>query len=178
MDAIETDRLVLRQWRDSDFAPFAALNADPRVMEFYPGPLSTQDSDAFAHRIQESLARDGFGLYATEVKSSGRFIGYVGFAHAEFAAPFTPAIEIGWRLGFGAWGFGYATEAALACLDHGFSHLGFDEVVSFTSRQNARSIAVMKRLAMETNPSDDFEHPKVPERHPLRPHVLYRITKP
>jgi RimJ/RimL family protein N-acetyltransferase len=151
MDTIETDRLVLRAWHGADFAPFAALNADPRVMEDYPNPLSTQDSDAFAHRIRESLKADGFGLYAVEVKSAAKFMGYVGLAHADFVAPFTPAIEIGRRLGFEAWGNGYTTEAALACLDHRFSHLGFDEVV---------------------------EHPKVPEHHPLRPHVLYRIKTP
>ncbi len=153
------------------------MNADETVMEFYPATLNRRQSDALAMRCRRSMDEDGFGLYAVEVKSTRDFIGYVGFAKAEFAAAFTPAVEIGWRLAFRSWGNGYATETAKACVAHGFSELGFDELVSFTTRRNRRSIAVMERIGMSRNPEDDFEHPELPVGHKLRPHVLYRIKK-
>ncbi len=153
------------------------MNADETVMEFYPATLNRRQSDALAMRCRRSMDEDGFGLYAVEVKSTRDFIGYVGFAKAEFAAAFTPAVEIGWRLAFRSWGNGYATETAKACVAHGFSELGFDELVSFTTRRNRRSIAVMERIGMLRNPEDDFEHPELPVGHKLRPHVLYRIKK-
>lgn len=175
MTYLETDRLLLRGWRDDDLEPFAAMNADGKVMEFYPATLGREQSDAFVKRIRQSLDENGFGLYAAAVKSTGDFIGYAGFAKAGFPAAFTPAVEIGWRLAFHSWGQGYATEAAKACLTHGFSEPGFDELVSFTTRDNKRSIAVMERIGMSRNPDDDFDHPGLPPDHPLRPHVLYRI---
>ena len=123
---IDTDRLILRDWTDADAEPFAALNADPRVMEFFPKALSRAESDAFLARIRAGIAERGYGLYATEEKWSGKFIGYVGLAPVPFDAPFTPAIEIGWRLARTAWGSGYATEAARAVMAHAFGTLGFD----------------------------------------------------
>ena len=172
---LETDRLILRDWRDDDLKPFAAMNSDENVMEFYPAPYDRARSDALASRLQRNLDDDGFGLYAVEVKSTHSFIGYVGLAKAEFPAAFTPAMEIGWRLAFPAWGHGYATEAARHCLTHAFSQLGFTELVSFTAKGNKKSIAVMERIGMSRNPGDDFEHPALPVGHLLRPHVLYRI---
>lgn len=177
MTCLETDRLLLRGWRGGDLEPFAAMNADARVMEFYPATLGREQSDASVKRFQQGLDENGFGLYAAEVKSTRSFIGYVGFAKAEFPAAFTPAVEIGWRLAFDSWGMGYATEAAKACVAHGFSGLGFDELVSFTTKDNRKSIAVMERIGMSRNPDDDFENPDLPAGHPQRPHVLYRIRK-
>ncbi len=175
---LETDRLHLRDWRDDDLEAFAAMNADKNVMEFYPAAYSRKQSDAFAERLQQSLDDNGFGLYAVEVKSTHNFIGYVGLAKAEFPAAFTPAVEIGWRLAFHSWGHGFATEAARSCLAYGFSEFGFGELVSFTTRFNRRSIAVMERIGMSRNPDDDFEHPEIPAGDPQRPHVLYRIKNP
>jgi len=175
---LETDRLLLRDWSGDDLEPFAAMNADENVMEFYPAVYSREESDVIAMRLQQDLDANGFGLYAVEVKSTGNFIGYVGISEVKFEALFTPAAEIGWRLSFPSWGHGYATEAARACLEHGFSELGFCKLVSFTTRGNKKSIAVMERIGMSRNPEDDFEHPNLPAGHPLRPHVLYRIENP
>lgn len=172
---LETERLLLRGWRDGDLAPFAAMNADEKVMEYFPAPLARAQSDAFAARIQRGLNDNGHGLFAVAVKATGKFIGYVGLNSVRFQAPFTPAVEIGWRLAVDAWGRGYATEAARACLAHGFSDCGFRTIVSFTTRSNRRSMAVMERIGMARKASDDFEHPALPAGHPPRPHVLYRI---
>ena len=174
----ETGRLLLRGWRDEDLAPFAAMNADARVMKHHPAHLTANKSDAFAERIQKGIDENGFGLFAVEVKASQSFIGYTGLSQAEFAAPFTPAVEIGWRLAFDASGHGYASEAATVCLAHGFSEGGLDEIVSFASVNNRRSIVVMERIGMSRCPDDDFEHPDLPAGHPLRRHVFYRIGAP
>ena len=175
---LESDRLLLRGWANDDLEPFAAMNADENVMKYYPAVYSREQSDAFAERIQQGLDDNGFGLYAVEVKSTGDFVGYVGLAKAEFPAAFTPAVEIGWRLAFDSWGRGFATEAARVCLAYGFAEFGFRELVSFTTRRNRRSIAVMERIGMSRYPHDDFEHPELPIGHPHRPHVLYRCTNP
>ncbi len=175
---LETDRLHLRNWRDDDLDPFAAMNADRNVMEFYPATYSREESDAFAGRCRQGLKENGFGLFAVEVKSTRNFIGYVGLAKAEFSAAFTPAVEIGWRLAFHSWGRRYATEAAKACLAYGFAEVGLPDLVSFTTRGNKRSIAVMERIGMRRDPNDDFQHPALPVGHPLRPHVLYKIQNP
>lgn len=153
------------------------MNADPQVMEHFPAPMSRGQSDAFADRIAASFDENGYGLWAVEVRSSGEFVGFTGLALQTFEAHFTPAVEVGWRLAFGAWGRGYATEAASASLDVAFGRLGLAEVVSMTATVNRRSIAVMERLGMTHDPEDDFEHPRVPEGHRLRPHVLYRIGR-
>ncbi len=173
---VRTERLVLRPWAEADRGPFAALNADPRVTEFLPGPLSAEQSDALAARLGAHVAEHGWGLWATE--HQGRFIGFVGLARPSFEAPFTPCVEVGWRLAFEAWGHGFATEAARAALAFGFGELGLDEIVSFTVPANARSIAVMERLGMRREPRDDFDHPRLPEGHRLRRHVLYRLPRP
>lgn len=178
MAEMTTERLVLRRWRDEDRDPFAALNADPEVMEHFPAPLTREQSDALVDRIEAHLDEHGWGLWAVEVRESGRFCGFTGLARATFEAHFTPAVEVGWRLARWSWGHGYATEAARAALAHGFDRLGLDEIVSFTTTTNLRSQAVMQRLGMVRDEAGDFDHPNVPEGHRLRPHVLYRLRRP
>jgi ribosomal-protein-alanine N-acetyltransferase len=172
---IETARLRLRPWRAADLAPFAALNADPAVMEYFLKPLDRQESDDTVARIEAHFRRHGFGFWAVEAKDLASFIGMVGLGVPSWTAPFTPCVEIGWRLARAQWGRGYAREAAAAALDHGFGVLGLDEIVSFTVPANLRSRAVMERLGMRRAAADDFDHPRVPPGHPLRRHVLYRI---
>ena len=173
-----TERLLLRRWRDADLDPFAAINADPVVMEhFFHGVSTWADSAAFMHRIEQEFEQRGFGLWAVEVPGIAAFVGFVGLHEAVFEAPFTPAVEVGWRLSRAHWGHGYATEAARAALDFGFQHAGLDEIVSFTNVGNLRSQRVMQRIGMTRDPAGDFEHPAVPAGHPIRPHVLYRIIR-
>ena len=180
MDMLSTERLLLRRWTPADRAPFAALNADPAVMEHFPAPLTRSESDALAHRIDAHLAEHGWGRWAVEVRrpgtGPGRFAGFTGLAIARFDAHFTPAMEIGWRLASWAWGHGYATEAASAALQFAFSSLGRTEVVSFTAAANLGSQAVMRRIGMTRDADGDFEHPALPEGHRLRRHVLYRLS--
>ena len=173
---IRTERLHLRAWREEDLAPFAALNADPAVMEFFPRPLDRAESDAAVARIREHFARRGFGLWAVEATGVADFIGFVGLSIPGFTAHFTPCVEIGWRLAHDHWGHGYATEAAGAALAFGFQELAFDEIVSFTVQSNWRSRRVMERLTMKSSAADDFEHPSFPAGHPFRSHVLYRLS--
>ncbi|MBI2826015.1 MAG: GNAT family N-acetyltransferase [Planctomycetia bacterium] len=174
---LKTARLCLRQWRDDDLAPFADLNADPRAMEFMPKVLSRAESDALAERIGEHFARHRFGLWAVEVTGVADFIGFVGLSIPAFEAPFTPCVEIGWRLACEHWGRGYATEGAQAALQFAFEALKLDEVVSFTVPANTRSRRVMERLGMPRSPAEDFDHPMLAEGHPLRRHVLYRLPR-
>jgi RimJ/RimL family protein N-acetyltransferase len=169
-------RLVLRQWRDGDRAPFAALNADPMVMEHFPAMLTRDQSDAMVDRCVEQIERDGYGLWAVEVRTTGEFIGFVGLAVPSWEAAFTPCTEIGWRLARSAWGHGYATEAANAALATAFGPVGLGEVVSFTTTGNLRSQQVMQRIGMTRDPSTDFDHPRV-AAGPLRRHVLYRVSR-
>jgi ribosomal-protein-alanine N-acetyltransferase len=177
MHELSTARLQLRRWRAEDLAPFAALNADPEVMAFMPAPLSRADSDTFAVACQGQLERDGFGLWAVEVRGAAPFIGYVGIKAPSFTAAFTPCMEIGWRLARASWGCGYATEAACACLEHAFTRLALPEVVSFTVPANGRSRAVMLRLGMSEDVQGAFEHPRLPPGHALRRHLLYRLSQ-
>ena len=171
---LETERLILRTWRPEDREPFARMNADPDVMEYFLKRLTSAESDAFVDRIERGLSERGYGLWAAELKESGRFMGFIGFNYTDFPADFTPCIEIGWRLAAEFWGKGYATEGAAACLDLGFGKLGFTEVYSFTSKSNARSESVMKKIGMRK--VREFKHPKIEEAHPLCGHVLYRIA--
>jgi ribosomal-protein-alanine N-acetyltransferase len=175
---VHTDRLVLREWRPEDREPFAAMNADPEVMRHFPARLSRAESDAFVDRIADGFARNGYGLWALEVRGTGEFIGYAGLQPANFEAHFTPAVEIGWRLARPAWGYGYATEAARAGVAYGFGPGGLDEIMSWTVPANERSRAVMRRLGMTHDAADDFDHPRLPEGHPMRRHVLYRLSRP
>lgn len=173
---LTTDRLILRPWRDGDLAPFAALNADPAVMEHFPAPLTRAESDAVAERVRDFMTEHGFGWWAVEIPGEAPFIGFIGLWRPAFEAHFTPCVEVGWRLAKAYWGRGYATEGARAALRFGFEHLRLAEIVSFTAVPNARSQAVMCRLGMTHDPADDFDHPRVPEGHRLRRHVLYRLN--
>lgn len=173
---LKTDRLLLRTWRSDDRVPFARMNADPEVMEFFVSPLTREDSDAFVDRIEAGFAERGFGLWAVEEIAAGRFIGFTGLIDQTFEAHFTPAVEVGFRLARHAWGKGYATEAAKEAVRYGFEQAGLAEIVSMTAVQNVRSQAVMRKLGMRHNPADDFDHPRVPDGHPLKRHVLYRLT--
>lgn len=168
----------MRRWREEDREPFAALNADPVVMEHFPSTLTRQESDALVVRIEAQLDTLGYGLWALEVRDTGEFIGFTGLAVQTFPAHFTPAVEVGWRLKRASWGHGYATEAALAALDYGFDVADLDEIVSMTAFTNLRSQLVMQRIGMTRDPADDFDHPNVPDGHRLKRHVLYRITRP
>ena len=175
---LETDRLRLRTWQQGDREPFARLNADPRVMEFLPKYLTREESDAMVDRIEEHFRSKGFGLYAVELRSDERFIGYVGLHTPSFEAHFTPCVEIGWRLASDAWGKGFATEGAHAVVRYAFQEIGLKEIVSFTVPANQRSIRVMQKIGMTRDAADDFEHPNLPGGHPLRRHVLYRLQNP
>ena len=174
---LTTDRLLLRGFTDADREPFAALNADPRVMEHFPEPLTRERSDAFVDRIAAHWAEQGWGLWALERRDTGQFIGFTGLWPVGFDAPFEPRTEVGWRLAAEHWGHGFATEAARAALAFGFDVLGRAEIVSFTSRLNLRSQAVMRRIGMRHEPAWDFDHPSVPPGSPLRPHVTYRVGR-
>lgn len=172
----DTERLRLRQWCAADREPFAALNADPKVMEFYPAPLGRAESDAMANRCQALIAERGWGFWAVELKNTHEFIGFVGLHIPVPELPFSPCIEVGWRLAARHWGKGFATEAARGALRIGFERLGLQEIVSFTSVINIRSRAVMERLGMR-EAENTFEHPNVPAGSALRKHCLYRLSR-
>jgi ribosomal-protein-alanine N-acetyltransferase len=175
---LRTERLILRPWRDEDLAPFAALNADPRVREHFPTCLTSAESDAAARKIRAAFDARGYGLWATEVIGGEPFVGFIGLAEPAFAAPFTPCVEIGWRLAHAAWGRGYATEGARAALAFAFERIRLGEIVSMTTPGNTRSRRVMEKLEMRRDPTDDFDHPNLPPASPLRRHVLYRLRGP
>jgi RimJ/RimL family protein N-acetyltransferase len=177
MSELATPRLRLRQWQDADLAPFAALNADPEVMHHMPRCLERSESDTLAGRYRARIDERGWDLWALERRDEGRFIGALGLAVVTFPAPFTPCVEIAWRLARSQWGQGLATEAALAVLRFGFETLALTEVLAFTVPENRRSRAVMERLGMRRDPSGDFDHPRLAPGHPLRRHVLYRLER-
>lgn len=172
---LKTGRLLLRQWREEDLEPFFAISSDPVAMEYYPAQLSRAESDALACRFQSLIADRGWGFWVVELLEERRFIGFVGLHEPTYELPVTPCVEIGWCLARAYWHQGYATEAATASLDFAFNELGLDVVYSFTSVGNHRSWAVMERLGM-VNSGNNFEHPILPEGHPLREHCLYKIT--
>jgi RimJ/RimL family protein N-acetyltransferase len=171
LPSIRTERLLLRPWREQDREPFAALNADPEVMEYFPSTLTRAESDAFVDRVEAHFAEHGYGLWVAEV--DGVHAGFVGLQTVTFPASFAPAVEVGWRLARPYWGRGLASEGARAALDFAFDEEGLDHVVSFTAVDNTRSWQVMERVGMTW--VGTFDHPRVPEGHPLRLHVLYRI---
>jgi RimJ/RimL family protein N-acetyltransferase len=175
--AIETERLLLRNWERRDREPFARLNADERVMEFMPARLSRAESDDYVDHIEDHFREHGFGVYALELRREREFVGYTGLVVPGFDAHFTPCVEIGWRLSAEHWGRGLATEAAKAAVRFAFESLALDSLVSFTVPANTRSRRVMEKIGMTHDPSDDFEHPGLPQGHPLRRHVLYRLRR-
>lgn len=173
---LRTERLLLRGWRDDDLEPFAALNADPVVMEHFPAPLTRAESDAFVGIVQQRWREGDPSWWAVEVIDGPPFIGFVGLSVVRFDAPFTPAVEVGWRLAREHWGRGYAPEAATAAIAHGIDELGLDEIVSFTVPANTNSRRVMEKVGMRHDPTGDFLHPALPDGHELGPHVLYRFN--
>ncbi|GAA2583573.1 GNAT family N-acetyltransferase [Dactylosporangium fulvum] len=185
---MRTERLLLRRWTDEDRAPFAALNADPEVMRYFPRTLTRAESDVLVDRIERQFDEYGYGLWAVST-ADDPFIGFVGLAWQRIDTPWAPALEIGWRLARRAWGKGYATEAAVAARDFAFrpagrsagggpGGAGMDEIVSMTAVTNTPSQAVMRRIGMTYDPADDFIHPSLDAGHPLAPHVLYRLRRP
>jgi RimJ/RimL family protein N-acetyltransferase len=174
---LTTPRLRLRRWRVEDRAPFAALNADPRVMEHMPRLLSRQESDERCAAIEEHFEQRGFGLWAVEIVGEAPFAGFIGLSVPRFETSFTPCVEIGWRLAAEYWGRGLATEGARAAAAFGFDHLGLGEMVSYTVPANVRSRRVMEKLGMKHDERQDFDHPLLPEGHPLRRHVFYRLAR-
>jgi len=173
---LRTERLLLRRWRREDREPFAALNADPYVMQHFLSVLSPAESDALVDRIEAGFEEYGYGLWAVEVSGVAPFIGFIGLAAHGDEFPFGPAVEVGWRLARRYWDMGYATEGARAALRCGAEVFGVNDFVSFTSKTNLRSQRVMRRLGMTRHERDDFDHPRIPVGHPLRPHVLYRTA--
>jgi RimJ/RimL family protein N-acetyltransferase len=177
MDEIQTERLLLRQWREEDREPFAAMNADPEVMRFMMKLMTREESDAFVDRIEQYFVVRGYGLWAVERKDNGQFIGYVGLWDAPAEVHFAPALEIGYRLAREQWGQGFATEAAKAVRDAALGPLGLENVLSFTAAINLPSRAVMERIGLRRDVDGDFDHPRVPEGNSLRSHVLYRFPE-
>ena len=177
MARLLTPRLILRPWHDSDREPFAKINSDSRVMEYFPHVLGRTESDAFVDQIIAHFAEHRFGLYAAELAADGSFIGYIGLAAPKFSSAFTPCVEIGWRLAADHWGKGLATEGACAIVRFAFTMLRLDSLVSFTVPRNRRSRRVMEKIGMMHNPREDFDHPVLPAGHPLRRHVLHRLLK-
>jgi RimJ/RimL family protein N-acetyltransferase len=172
----DTDRLRLRQWIEAEKAPFAMLNADERVMEYFPNVLDRVSSDAMVDRLRSSIIDRGWGFWAVELKEDKQFIGFVGLSIPKADLPFSPCVEVGWRLAFPYWGKGYASEAAKGALEVGFERLCLPEIVSFTAIKNQRSRAVMERLGMSLS-AETFEHPSIEIGHPLREHCLYRLSR-
>lgn len=177
MVLIKTDRLILRPWRKEDLEPFAKLNTDPRVMEYFPSIKSYEETSAEYNRILQHFAQHGWGFWAVALPNETDFIGFIGLRFDDFPAPFTPAVEIGWRLAFDHWGKGYATEGAKAALKYGFESLHLNEIISFTTVQNTRSRRIMEKIGMQHDSKDDFDHPTLPEDHQLKRHVLYRLKE-
>ena len=174
---LTTARLILRRWRDADREPFARLNGNAEVMRHFVQPLTRDESDALIDRLETGFEEHGFGIWVVERRDDGAFLGCTGLTPPTFEAAFTPCVEVGWRFDRFAWGHGYATEAGRESVRFGFEEVGLPEILSWTSPLNTPSIAVMERLGMHRDPADDFDHPRVPEGHPLRRHVLYRLRR-
>jgi RimJ/RimL family protein N-acetyltransferase len=174
---LRTERLLLRRWQPGDLEPYAALNADPVVRAHFPSTLTREESLDELTRFDARFDERGYSLWAVEVPGVADFIGFIGLNLTPWDAPFTPAVEVGWRLARSAWGNGYATEGARASLRYGFDVIGLDEIVSFTTPANVRSWKVMERIGMTRDPADDFDHPMIPVGHPMRRHVLYRVSR-
>lgn len=172
---IETQRLILRQWKESDYAPYIQLNQDREVMEFFPSVKTEEESLANIEKISNQISSAGYGLFAVERKDNHQFIGFTGFSHPSFESYFTPCVEIGWRLSKDNWGQGFATEAAEACLKFGFSKLRFNNIFSFTSVHNTRSERVMIKAGMAKH--GFFDHPLIQDGHILKSHVVYKISR-
>lgn len=178
MTVIETERLILRTWKEEDVEPYYLINQDPKVIEFLPKAMTKKEAKWFMSEMNQQFVDRNHTFWAVEEKETQALIGFVGLNKPFWKSHFTPCVEIGWRLGSEHWGKGYATEGAKASLEYGWNTLGLTEIVSFTVPANSRSIRVMKRIGMQRDKGGDFAHPKLPEDHPLSMHVLYRIQNP
>ena len=179
MTILKTKRLILRPWREDDFGPFAKLNSDERMMRYLPS-ISREESDQRALEIKKKIEKEGWGRWAVSLHGSDKFIGTIGLYYLDFntfAAPFTPAFAIGWKIAVDHWNKGYATEGAKAVLKYGFERLKLEEIVAFCAKDNGQSRRVMEKIGMHCNPKDDFNHPKIPSKNNLCRQVLYRISK-
>lgn len=174
---VKTDRLILRPWRPEDLPAIAAINGDPLAMRHMPGTMTREESDAFIERQHERQSNDGFCMWAIEAPGVAPLVGVLGLARTNFEAHFTPCVEVGWRLAPAFWGKGYATEGARAALEFGFEHMSLDEIVSITVLANEPSWRVMQRIGMTRDLAGDFDHPRLPEDHHLRRHILYRLKR-
>jgi RimJ/RimL family protein N-acetyltransferase len=175
---IETPRLILRRWRAADREPYAAMLADPEVADWLGGVVTRAEADARIDASEAAFERFGFGRFALERRADGQLVGYCGLMRAAEVEPVPPGLEIGWALVRGAWGRGYAAEAAEAVLADGFTSLGLSEILAFTAETNLRSQAVMRRLGMVRTPERDFDHPNLAEDHPLRRHIVFVARPP
>lgn len=171
----QTARLGFRSWQETDYEPFARLNADSKVMEFFPNTLSRSESDAMIERIEAHIEQHDFGFWAVDWLEKQQFIGFIGLSIPRFQTSFTPCVEIGWRLSADCWGHGLAPEGAQACLEYGFNKLNLQEIVSFTPTVNHRSMRVMQKIGMQH--VANFLHPLLPDNHWLSEHVLYTTQK-
>lgn len=176
--SLRTKRLLLREWRDEDTDPFASLSADPVAMELLLGPYDRAASERWMEATRDHWRQRGFGEWVVEIPGEAPFIGVIGLNYLDFPAPFSPAVEVAWRLVPAYWGKGYAREAARAAIEDGFYRLGMDEIVAITTPANRRSWGLMQRLGMSRDPAEDFDHPRVPDGHALKRHVLYRLRRP
>ncbi len=174
---IETERLILREWKEEDKVPFARMNNDPMIMEFFPRRLTEEENARLVDRFQSHFEKRKFGFYAVEMKKTGQFMGFTGLQTVEMDVPFKGAVEIAWRLDYEYWGAGYATEAAKAVMKHGFGKLKLKEIVAYAVHDNSRAIKLIEKLGMKRDPDGDFDYPSLPKDHPLGKFVLYRITK-
>lgn len=177
MTTLTTERLIMRQWQATDFPAYAKINQNPEVMEFYPSMLTPEESHAQAEKFRLQIEQKGWGFWALSLKNDERFIGFVGLNDPTYDLPFSPCVEIGWRIDSAFWRKGYAYEAAQKSLQFGFEVLNLEEIVSFTSTTNLKSKSLMKKLAM-TDTQQNFQHPLIADGHPLSEHVLYKIRNP
>lgn len=177
MKILETERLLLRTWQDSDLDPMAVIDQDPQVCQYLPGIGNREATAAGIERIKKHYKKHGFSVYAVELKSTQEMIGFIGLSVPSFEAHFMPTVEIAWRLASRHWNKGYATEGAMAVLNYAFLQLNLNEIVSFCVVKNQASRRIMEKIGLHRNPADDFAHPKLPEESPLRAHVLYRLSK-
>ena len=174
---ISTERLILRTWQIEDEEAYFKINQDPKVIEFLSGPLTRKQVQDFIQYVRRHDEQHGYTTWAVELKETGALMGFIGLNTVAWQAHFTPAVEIGWRLGAEYWGKGYATEGAKAALDYGFKHCNLPEIVAFTVPANIRSIRVMEKIGLHRDIHGDFAHPKLPKDHPLSKHVLYRLSR-
>ena len=173
---IETERLILRTWKKEDADAYFQINQDPKVIEFLRGPLTMEQVDGFITAVNNHQDKYGYTLWASCLKESSELIGFIGLNYVDWESHFSPAVEVGWRLGSQYWGKGYATEGAKASLEYGFKQSGLKEIVSFTVPANVRSLRVMEKIGLKRDFSGDFAHPKLPKDHKLSHHVLYRLS--